>query len=79
MRQTVEAIYERGVLRPLERLSLPDGRHVTILIEEEVPNPLHGSANYPDLLPLAGCLKDSPIFAGDPLTIGKALRDEWTC
>ncbi len=26
---------------------------------------------------LAGTLKNSPHFGGDPLTIQKALRDEW--
>ncbi len=29
------------------------------------------------LLKLAGSLKNSPHFGGDPLAIQKALRDEW--
>lgn len=30
-----------------------------------------------NILTLAGSLKDSPNFSGDPLTLQKGLRDEW--
>ncbi len=33
MGKVVEAVYERGVLRPLEKLNLPDGARVRIRIE----------------------------------------------
>ena len=29
------------------------------------------------ILHLAGCLADSTTFAGDPVALQKALRDEW--
>jgi predicted DNA-binding antitoxin AbrB/MazE fold protein len=33
MRQTVEAIYENGVLQPLEPLNLPDHERVSVTVE----------------------------------------------
>ncbi len=33
MGKVIEAIYERGVLRPLERLDLPEGARVRVRIE----------------------------------------------
>ena len=33
MSKVVEAIYERGVLRPLEKLDLPEGARVKLRIE----------------------------------------------
>ncbi len=38
MRRTVKAIYDHGVLRPLERLDLPEQEQVTIVIlENDLP------------------------------------------
>lgn len=37
MTRRVEAVYEQGVLRPLEPLALPEGQHVTVTIDEEEP------------------------------------------
>ena len=34
-------------------------------------------ATNAEISKLAGSLKNSPHFGGDPLTIQKALRDEW--
>jgi predicted DNA-binding antitoxin AbrB/MazE fold protein len=34
MQQTFEAIYENGVLRPLEDVTLPDGQHVIVSISQ---------------------------------------------
>ena len=34
MQQTFEAIYENGVLRPLEGVKLPDGQHVMVSITQ---------------------------------------------
>ena len=34
--QVVEAVYEKGVLRPLEKLDLREGEHVRIRIERSV-------------------------------------------
>ncbi len=35
MTQTIEAIYQKGVLRPLEPLALVDGQHVSMTLEIE--------------------------------------------
>ena len=34
MRNVIEAIYERGVFRPLEPVSLPEGEHVQVTVPE---------------------------------------------
>ena len=34
MQKTFEAVYENGVLRPLEALRLPNNLHVTVTIED---------------------------------------------
>ena len=34
MSKIIEAIYERGVFRPLEPVSLPEGEHVQVTIPE---------------------------------------------
>jgi predicted DNA-binding antitoxin AbrB/MazE fold protein len=34
MSKTIEAIYENGVFRPLEPVSLPEGRHVSISLPD---------------------------------------------
>ncbi|RLG79686.1 MAG: DUF104 domain-containing protein [Thermoprotei archaeon] len=33
MGRTVEAVYEKGVLRPLEKLNLPEGTRVRLRVE----------------------------------------------
>ena len=33
MSKVIEAVYERGVLRPLRKLDLPEGVHVRVRIE----------------------------------------------
>ncbi|RLG86763.1 MAG: hypothetical protein DRO39_02315 [Thermoprotei archaeon] len=35
MARVIEAVYENGVLRPLEKLDLKDGQHVKIMIIEK--------------------------------------------
>jgi len=37
MTKTFEAVYENGVLRPLNQLSLPDQSRVTVTISDAVP------------------------------------------
>jgi predicted DNA-binding antitoxin AbrB/MazE fold protein len=34
MTRKVPAVYEQGVLKPLEPLALPEGQHVTVTIDE---------------------------------------------
>ena len=36
MQKTVEAVYEDGVLKPLEKLDLEEGKHCTLLLFEAV-------------------------------------------
>jgi predicted DNA-binding antitoxin AbrB/MazE fold protein len=78
MKETIEAIYEKGVLRLLKKLSIPEGRRIKVTLEsqKEEDAPADGSNGY-DFSDLAGSLKDSPRFSGDPLAIQKAMRDEW--
>ncbi|OIP89941.1 MAG: hypothetical protein AUK24_05465 [Syntrophaceae bacterium CG2_30_49_12] len=33
MRENIDAIYERGVFRPLKHPAIPDGQHVRLLVE----------------------------------------------
>jgi predicted DNA-binding antitoxin AbrB/MazE fold protein len=35
MKQTIEAIYENGVLKPVKPLRLPNGAHVTLDLDDE--------------------------------------------
>jgi predicted DNA-binding antitoxin AbrB/MazE fold protein len=44
MQKTFEAVYERGVLRPLEPLALPDNQRVTLSIK--TPDNLADAAAY---------------------------------
>jgi len=79
MRQTIDAIYEQGVLRPLQRLNLREGGQVRLSLEEENSNPADlVPENDDQLIAMAGCLKDSPRFNSDPVALQRALRDEWT-
>lgn len=48
MVRTVEAVYEKGALRPLEPLDLAEGRHVRLQVEVEDPIELAGRV-YDDL------------------------------
>ncbi len=41
MKQQVEAVYERGVLRPLEALSLAEAQRVSLTISESATGPSH--------------------------------------
>ena len=48
---------------------------VLLIFAGKTPSPI--TKNKPELLELAGKLKASPHFKGDPLMIQKELRDEW--
>lgn len=48
MVRTVEAVCEKGALRPLEPLDLAEGQHVRLQVEEEDPIELAGRV-YDDL------------------------------
>jgi predicted DNA-binding antitoxin AbrB/MazE fold protein len=78
MKETIEAIYEKGVLRLLKKLSIPEGRRIRVTLEslKDEDSSADEGTTY-DFSDLAGSLKDSPRFGGDPLAFQKAMRDEW--
>jgi predicted DNA-binding antitoxin AbrB/MazE fold protein len=82
MKETVDAIYENGVLRPLKRLSLQNGRKLRITFEspadEAAVEDNDGEDAVLDIVRLAGSLSGSPRFSDDPLTLQKKMRDEWS-
>jgi predicted DNA-binding antitoxin AbrB/MazE fold protein len=80
MKQTLEAIYEKGVLKPLKRLTLPEGRHVIISVEttetsgrEEAAASASSEVKKYDFSDLLGTLS----WKGDPVKAQRELRDEW--
>lgn len=40
MTKTVEAIFEGGVLKPISPLNIPEHKKVTLIIEDEIEEPL---------------------------------------
>ena len=55
MSTTIDAIFEKGVLRPLKPVALAENQRVTIRLEESVPSaepvltfPRHAPSPYPD-------------------------------
>lgn len=84
MKETIDAIYENGLIRPLRKLTLSEGRRIRVTLETKAEETDHASEAETEveisekLDCLAGSLKDSPRFASDPLLIQKMLRDEWT-
>ena len=40
MPRTVEAIFEGGVLKPISPLNIPEHKKVTLIIEDEIEEPL---------------------------------------
>lgn len=63
MQRTLRAVFEDGVLRPLDRLALPEHQEVQITVTvpavEEVPTP----AAWADLTHLVTSLNDNEIAA----------------
>lgn len=61
-------------------LTLPDnfptGQVEVLLVFSNKVTPSNDTVDV-DILKLAGVLKNSPHFGGDPLEIQKALRHEW--
>ena len=56
--------------------NFPTGQVEVLLVFSDKFSPSDESINI-EILKLAGSLKNSPHFSGDPLLIQKALRDEW--
>ena len=81
MKETIDAIYENGVLRPLAKLSMREGQRIKIVVEEETSGDFAKTdvkKGRRELSELAGCLSSSPRFSADPLATQKELRDEWS-
>ena len=57
--------------------SFPTGAVEVLLVFAHKVSTSGGAINRAELFKLAGSLKNSPHFSGDPLLIQKALRDEW--
>lgn len=77
MKQTIEAIYENGILRPLRRIVATEGQTVRVTVEtaDDEPAQIDGNGGHKryDFSDLAGRLK----WEGDPVEIQRKLRDEW--
>ena len=61
--KTLEAVYEQGVLRPLEELDLPEHKRVKVTISEVTDVTAEAGANCHDLAQKAGMigvLKNAP-------------------
>jgi predicted DNA-binding antitoxin AbrB/MazE fold protein len=61
--KTLEAVYEQGVLRPLEQLDLPEHQHVKVTISDVTRATTDAVASCYDLAQkagLIGALKDGP-------------------
>lgn len=56
--------------------SFPTGQVEVLLVFSNKLTPSNDAINVA-ILKLAGTLKNSPHFGGDPLLIQKALRNEW--
>jgi hypothetical protein len=76
MKETFDAIYENGVLRPLRNLPAREGQRVRVSLEDDLQaasggdGPSRGSYDFSDLI---GRL----VWRGDPLAEQKRIRDEW--
>ena len=70
MKETFEAVYERGVLRPLRPLGAREGQRLRVSIE---PEPGEVDRIPCDLTDLVGRL----TWRGDPVDEQRKLRDEW--
>ena len=77
MRETIDAIYENGVLRPLHKLSMLEGQKIRIVVEKDTTVDRAGVADEEDrydLSELAGCLSSSPRFSADPVAVADEER-----
>ena len=78
MKETFEAIYENGVLRPLCKLGAREGQRLRVSLEDELPTSVAGATgdargSY-DFSDLVGKLN----WRGDPLSEQRKIRDEWS-
>jgi hypothetical protein len=72
-----------------QTVTIPRDRHLRLdfILPESIPSgevemllvfsPVRETRNKPSIQRLAGCLAGSAAFAGDPVALQKAMRDEW--
>jgi predicted DNA-binding antitoxin AbrB/MazE fold protein len=72
MRQIVEAVYENGLLKPLRKLQIPEGRQVTVTLETEDGAVENEGKSY-DFSDLVGTLS----WSGNAVDAQRQIRDEW--
>jgi predicted DNA-binding antitoxin AbrB/MazE fold protein len=76
MRQTVQAIYEAGVLRPLQPLDLAERELVSIAIERQAPSFLaaaQGQADAEDWID-HDAVRDSQVLADPTISLAKVRQ-----
>ncbi len=75
MKETIDAIYEGGVLKLQKKLSIPEGRRIRVTLESPKDEDSHAahSARY-DFSDLVGKLS----WRGDALKEQRRIRDEWS-
>ncbi len=66
MEKTVQAVYEDGVLRPLEPVQLEDRQEVTVTISDE--------GNFPGDRPLLASSDEWASAAQDPISLDEVRR-----
>jgi predicted DNA-binding antitoxin AbrB/MazE fold protein len=71
MQKAVEAIYEDGVLKPLEKLDLEEGKRFTLLLSEAVRE--HPQAGYRHLVARADSWRHQLYVKGRNLTVGQLV------
>lgn len=71
MQKAVEAIYEDGVLKPLEKLDLEEGKRFTLLLSEAVRE--QPQAGYQHLVARAHSWRRQLYVKGRNLTVGQLV------
>ncbi len=73
MQRAVEAVYENGVLKPLERLDLEEGRHLALLVLDTVPEV--PQENYRHLVTRDHAWRHQLYLKGRNLTVGQLVSN----
>jgi predicted DNA-binding antitoxin AbrB/MazE fold protein len=71
MQKAVEAVYEDGVLKPLEKLDLEEGTHFTLLLLETVKE--HSQEGYRHLVAKDHSRRHQLYVKGRNLTVGQLV------
>jgi hypothetical protein len=75
--QTIEIPQSRRITVTLPQ-SVPTGTaKLTLFTGEVAKKPVKMSRQARKLLQYYGCLKNSPVFEGDPVEIQRKMRSEW--